>query len=264
MENIESTKQKFHQKTWFTWIALIFFAPVGIFLLWRNKHHNKVVRVIVTAVFALIFIATVTTDSEESASSPSSSEPALATVEDEDEIDEEVEIDEVTAAVEEEEIEEVETREQIHLTVDELRKNWNNIAEGIEGLESLVIVDFQTLDTADENEGFGFTIDNGLSLQGINYEDGTIKEVYVHSEWDTFKEDRFFDLMAWGLLIGALEPSLTDDERGVILTNELNLDEKMSFLQEEQLYRTENYTLKLAFYEQMDIIRLSVFDPNKD
>ena len=33
--------QKFYEKDWFLWASLILFAPVGIFLLWKNKKFNK-------------------------------------------------------------------------------------------------------------------------------------------------------------------------------------------------------------------------------
>lgn len=48
--------QKFYEKDWFLWVSLIFFAPVGIFLLWKNKKFNKNVTIALTAIFSIWFI----------------------------------------------------------------------------------------------------------------------------------------------------------------------------------------------------------------
>jgi len=48
--------QKFYEKDWFLWATLIFFAPVGIFLLWKNKKFNKNMTIILTAIFGIWFI----------------------------------------------------------------------------------------------------------------------------------------------------------------------------------------------------------------
>lgn len=41
-------KQKFYQTTWFTILLLIFFFPVGLFLMWKYKKFNKIVRILIT------------------------------------------------------------------------------------------------------------------------------------------------------------------------------------------------------------------------
>lgn len=48
---------KFYQKTWFIWLSLILFAPLGIILLWTQKKYKPVVRVILSFVFLIFFIA---------------------------------------------------------------------------------------------------------------------------------------------------------------------------------------------------------------
>ena len=40
----------FYTKNWFVLIMLFFFAPLGIFLLWRRKKWSKAVKIILTAV----------------------------------------------------------------------------------------------------------------------------------------------------------------------------------------------------------------------
>lgn len=55
MEN-KSTNEKiepnspFYTKNWFILIMLFFFAPLGIFLLWRRKKWSKALKIILTAV----------------------------------------------------------------------------------------------------------------------------------------------------------------------------------------------------------------------
>ena len=52
---IKSEKNKFYQTTWFTILMLIFFFPVGIFLVWKyNKFGSKKTKIIIT-VCALIW-----------------------------------------------------------------------------------------------------------------------------------------------------------------------------------------------------------------
>ena len=49
---------KFYTKTWFMWVMLIFFAPVGIFLMWKfHPEMKKNTKIILTIVFAILFLA---------------------------------------------------------------------------------------------------------------------------------------------------------------------------------------------------------------
>lgn len=48
---------KFYNTNWFMWVMLIFFAPVGIFIMWKNKRFSKALRSILSAVFAFVFIS---------------------------------------------------------------------------------------------------------------------------------------------------------------------------------------------------------------
>src|SRR3712207_5004751 len=57
LENKDAVK--FYNKTWFMWVTLIFVAPVGIFLMWKNKRYDKPARIALSLVFALIFIIAV-------------------------------------------------------------------------------------------------------------------------------------------------------------------------------------------------------------
>lgn len=50
-------RNKFYNSNWFMWITLIFLAPVGIFIMWKNNRFNKVVRSVLSLVFISIFIS---------------------------------------------------------------------------------------------------------------------------------------------------------------------------------------------------------------
>ena len=55
--NVEE-KPKFYTQDWFMWIMLIFFAPVGIFLMWKfNDKMKKNTKIILSIVFAIFFLA---------------------------------------------------------------------------------------------------------------------------------------------------------------------------------------------------------------
>lgn len=65
-------ENKFYTQTWFMWLMLIFFAPVGIFLMWKfNDKMKKDIKIILTIVFAIFFLISwsgdeTTTDSKNS------------------------------------------------------------------------------------------------------------------------------------------------------------------------------------------------------
>ena len=55
-DNIVGDQVKFYNKSWFMWLTLIFFAPIGIFLMWKDKRFSKKGRIIATIIFGLFFI----------------------------------------------------------------------------------------------------------------------------------------------------------------------------------------------------------------
>ena len=57
---------KIYQKTWFIILMLIIFFPVGLFLMWRYSSWNKVVKILVSAVFAIALIISFVTPSDSS------------------------------------------------------------------------------------------------------------------------------------------------------------------------------------------------------
>lgn len=66
------------EKTWFVVLTLIFFFPLGLFLMWKYEKFNKVSRVIVTVVIGLAAFSAFTGDPEETTTQSSLDEPATS------------------------------------------------------------------------------------------------------------------------------------------------------------------------------------------
>ena len=52
----EPPKVKFYQKSWFIVLALIFFWPLGVFLMWKYSKWNKIVKIIISILCVLSLI----------------------------------------------------------------------------------------------------------------------------------------------------------------------------------------------------------------
>lgn len=46
--------EKFYQKTWFIWLMILIFWPIGIVLLWTSKKYTKKIKLIVSMFFIAI------------------------------------------------------------------------------------------------------------------------------------------------------------------------------------------------------------------
>lgn len=70
------TKPKFYEQTWFMWVMLISFVPVGIFFMWEfHPDMKKNTKLILTIVFAILFIIIMSSSgSEENNDGSNSSE----------------------------------------------------------------------------------------------------------------------------------------------------------------------------------------------
>lgn len=69
-----NNQPKFYEQQWFMWVMLVFFAPVGIFLMWKfNTKIQKKTKIILTVVFAIFFlVVAVGSDDETTTDNPSS------------------------------------------------------------------------------------------------------------------------------------------------------------------------------------------------
>ena len=50
------SKKTFVQQPEYTWFMLILFAPLGIYLLFKNKHYSKSANITLTALFGMLFL----------------------------------------------------------------------------------------------------------------------------------------------------------------------------------------------------------------
>ena len=48
--------KKWYQKSWGIILLLYLFFPVGLFLMWKYSNWNKIVKIIITSIFAFLFI----------------------------------------------------------------------------------------------------------------------------------------------------------------------------------------------------------------
>lgn len=65
--------EKFYQRTWFIILLLIFFFPVGLFLMWKYSDWNKIVKIIITVLLVIFFIGyMVSPDEDDKPSAPQS------------------------------------------------------------------------------------------------------------------------------------------------------------------------------------------------
>lgn len=70
---------KFYQKTWFIILMLIFFFPVGLFLMWRYSTWGKVPKAIITAIFAWVVYIGVTAPPPPPKDTAAQTKPAVKT-----------------------------------------------------------------------------------------------------------------------------------------------------------------------------------------
>lgn len=53
----KENKQEFYTTTWFMWVMLVFFTPVGIFLMWKfHPEMKKNIKIIISIIFVVIFL----------------------------------------------------------------------------------------------------------------------------------------------------------------------------------------------------------------
>ncbi|MCH4414289.1 hypothetical protein [Staphylococcus haemolyticus] len=53
---MQQEKTSFYKKDWFIFLSLIFFFPLGVFLMWRYTSFKKSTKIIISFVFAILFV----------------------------------------------------------------------------------------------------------------------------------------------------------------------------------------------------------------
>ncbi|WP_079708578.1 MerC domain-containing protein [Paraliobacillus ryukyuensis] len=181
-------QKKFYQQSWFAWVMLFVFTPVGIFLMFKYKHHGIALRTISSVVFGIIFIsvaATGTGDSETTETEDNNNNVEEVKSEEKDNIDkkENVEKKDVEEAKEETNkgdknkelyVNEVETWEQEVLQSydDKWKKYWQDAFTGYsdgEKTKADVVFNLETLKN-DHYEPLLQTIDKFNIPKGFNKE----------------------------------------------------------------------------------------------
>ena len=195
----ENQKVPFYKKTWFIILSLILFFPLGLVLMWLFSSWSKVLKWIVTGVFAIFIMAAAFSDPEEIddsvASGDKSTEEQAESPVEEEPVEEEESIEDETEPVEEESTEEepVEegsvpeeetTEEEVEeLTPEEEIENVINESLGEEKISELNITEYDgnyevdVTFTASENFSAGMTangirrdiVDTTLDLKGMDH-----------------------------------------------------------------------------------------------
>lgn len=80
---------KWYEKTWFTWLTLIIFPPLGIFLLWKYRDYTPKTKKILTVVFAIWLVFSVVNSNDNKQNSPQEA-PATQTVQQEEKLPDDV------------------------------------------------------------------------------------------------------------------------------------------------------------------------------
>lgn len=78
MNDTGAKKERWYQTTWFMWVMLVLFFPVGLFLMWKYKKHNLNARLIITAFFVLLMLGMPGTD-KNTVKNDSAQQPTITT-----------------------------------------------------------------------------------------------------------------------------------------------------------------------------------------
>ena len=74
-------KEKFYQKTWFVVLMLFLIFPLGLILMWVNKKFKPAIRVVLTVLFAFVWLLILASCRSDSQTSQTATEQTTATVE---------------------------------------------------------------------------------------------------------------------------------------------------------------------------------------
>jgi hypothetical protein len=58
-------KIRFYNKEWFMWLTLVFIAPIGIFLLWKNGKVNPKIKPVLSIVSICLFLSALTANNKD-------------------------------------------------------------------------------------------------------------------------------------------------------------------------------------------------------
>lgn len=120
---MERQEEKVYKKKWFAIIMLLFFAPIGILLIWTNKHFERKTNTVLSIVFGLWFIFILI-------SAQPTEEEKAAEQEKQEQREKEQQVKEEKAQKEKEEAEkrkqEEQEKEEKEKAIDKAEKEWSD------------------------------------------------------------------------------------------------------------------------------------------
>lgn len=78
IQSEDMQSEKFYDKSWFMWLMLVIFGPVGIFLLWRKSKIGIVGKILITLISLFFFIGFYIAPKKESHSQQTTQQQSLA------------------------------------------------------------------------------------------------------------------------------------------------------------------------------------------
>lgn len=201
----------FYNKEWFMWVTLILFAPIGIYLLWKHRRYSKNARVVLSIFFGIIFLIALRNNVFNNKQDTKANSTVAEQKQD-------VKKEEVK---EEPKQEDVKTKEvekptyKILNSTDEVKENFNNAAEKLN-------VNFRinnlSVESGDKQNVFKYMINDHIGLVGsVNKKDNTLRSLIMTAQGDGTSESGANMLIATGILVSTIEPSITNDARKQLL-----------------------------------------------
>lgn len=194
---MKEEKVGFHKKKWFAILMLVLIAPIGIALIWTNKHFEKKTNVILTTVFTIWFVIVVVSGQTDEVEKDES-EVAAEKVEIKEEKKETAKVEKEPELTEEEKAEiETKKKEEVKKAEEEKIKaqEEREVAEATkkkEEEESMIVDGFSVsqknaIRQAEQYIGYTAFSKSGLVTQlefeGYSNEESTVAVEHIDVDW---------------------------------------------------------------------------------
>lgn len=195
---MDTNQKSFYQKTWFIWLTLVIFFPVGLFLLWRFSSYSTKTKGIISGIFLLlILIGSFSDDKTKITPQPLKQEETKP------------------ASVEQTPI------YTIGLTPEEFKAKFN-----AQSSESGLTINTLETESGEKQNAFKYAFSKNLALAAsVNKVDGSIRDISIIAQPVKDRNQNFNIFLSFGYLIQAINPELKPDDRGQML-RELGLLDK--------------------------------------
>lgn len=227
---------KFYAQSWFMWVMLIFFAPVGIFLMWEfDKKMKKNTKIILTIIFSLFFIIILLNSDNNGTTSSSSGTYSSNTSSSTTNSKKKVEIINFTNMKEHEILTWCKEK---NITCNFKREYSNTIAKDAYIKQSV---------NAGEkiNEGSTITVTYSLGKEPTTEQKNALKKAQIYSETMHMSKKGIYDQLTSEYGEGF------DKESATYAINNVEADWKENALKKAKTYRDTMSMSKSAIYEQL-------------